>query len=107
MKISAARTERTETAFGLDPCRTKGTDFLHKSLDKETGLPSGPLDWLILNEEGALRDSRGRHAAGSLRGSPGTLYDPDVPADSVFANFGKTLARPDSRLLRGMVKISF
>jgi hypothetical protein len=40
-------------------------------------------------------------------GYPDTLYDPNVPADRVYANYGKILARQDPRVVRGAVKISF
>jgi hypothetical protein len=40
-------------------------------------------------------------------GYPSTLYDPNVPADSVNANYGKIVSRQDPRLLRGAVKIAF
>ncbi len=38
---------------------------------------------------------------------PASLYNPDVPADKVFANYGKILARQSPRLFRTAVRISF
>jgi Carboxypeptidase regulatory-like domain/TonB-dependent Receptor Plug Domain len=40
-------------------------------------------------------------------GYPSTLYDPNVPADKVNANYGKIVSRQDPRLLRAAVKIAF
>jgi hypothetical protein len=40
-------------------------------------------------------------------GYPDTLYDPNVPADRIYANYGKILARQEPRVVRGAVKISF